>query len=149
MGSEMQPADGLVNQRSSPLSYALLLFMGIAWGLAISLAKLAVSHGGHPVGLALWQVSTSGSLLLFLSFIIGPRRRRVTGALVISRDTGRIRVHRATAVGGQALSSPRAIFFGDLSMFLCQTVNFDSYQPSYRPSWFGLITNEMTVSPHA
>lgn len=46
------------------LPYGLLFFMGAAWGLAISLAKVASTSGGHPVGLALWQVCVSGSLLL-------------------------------------------------------------------------------------
>ena len=54
-----------------PLSYGLLLFMGVAWGLAISLAKVGSTNGGHPVGLALWQVSVSGSLLLLVSLFAG------------------------------------------------------------------------------
>ena len=33
-------------------------------------------------------------------------------------------------------------------MFLCRPVNSDSYQPPCRRLWFGLNTNEMTVSPH-
>jgi drug/metabolite transporter (DMT)-like permease len=40
--------------------------MGILWGLALSLAKIGVQAGGHPVGMALWQVSTSSILLLGL-----------------------------------------------------------------------------------
>jgi len=40
--------------------------MGILWGLALSLAKIGVLAGGHPVGMALWQVSTSSILLLGL-----------------------------------------------------------------------------------
>lgn len=121
MGSEMQPADGLVNQRSSPLSYALLLFMGIAWGLAISLAKLAGSHGGHPVGLALWQVCTSGSLLLFLSFIIGPRRRPNPGILRFSLICGAVGVtFPAIALFWSALYLPAgvvALAFASMPLF--------------------------------
>ena len=49
-----------------PSHYALLLLMGILWGLALSLAKIGVLAGGHPVGMALWQVSTSSILLLGL-----------------------------------------------------------------------------------
>ena len=49
-----------------PTHYALLLLMGILWGLALSLAKIGVQAGGHPVGMALWQVSTSSALLLGL-----------------------------------------------------------------------------------
>lgn len=40
--------------------------MGILWGLALSLAKIGVLAGGHPIGMALWQVSTSSTLLLGL-----------------------------------------------------------------------------------
>ncbi len=121
MGSEMQPADELVNQRSSLLSYALLLFMGIAWGLAISLAKLAGSHGGHPVGLALWQVCTSGSLLLFLSFIIGPRRRPNPGILRFSLICGAVGVtFPAIALFWSALYLPAgvvALAFASMPLF--------------------------------
>jgi len=49
-----------------PSHYALLLLMGILWGLTLSLAKIGVLAGGHPVGMALWQVSTSSSFLFFL-----------------------------------------------------------------------------------
>lgn len=53
-------------------SIGLLLLMGTVWGGAIALAKIATNHGGHPVGLALWQTALGGSLLLCLSLI---RRR--------------------------------------------------------------------------
>jgi len=46
--------------------YALLLLMGLLWGLALSLAKIGVLAGGHPVGMALWQVSTAALLMLVL-----------------------------------------------------------------------------------
>lgn len=51
----------------APSAYLLLLLMGIAWGLSLSLAKLASTHGGHPIGLALWQVCISGLLMLTVS----------------------------------------------------------------------------------
>ncbi len=51
---------------AQPLHYALLLLMGILWGLALSLAKIGVQAGGHPVGMALWQVATSSTLMLCL-----------------------------------------------------------------------------------
>jgi drug/metabolite transporter (DMT)-like permease len=53
--------------------YSLLLLMGILWGLALSLAKIGVQAGGHPVGMALWQVVTSSSLMLVLLFLKGRR----------------------------------------------------------------------------
>ncbi len=55
-----------------PVAYALLLFMGMAWGLAVSSSKIAIVNGGHPVGLALWQVIVSGGML----FIFGLFRFR-------------------------------------------------------------------------
>ncbi len=55
--------------------YALLLLMGVLWGLALSLAKIGVEAGGHPVGMALWQVVTSASLLLLVMTVRGRRLR--------------------------------------------------------------------------
>jgi len=43
--------------------------MGVGWGLAVSFSKIASTSGGHPVGLALWQVIVSGSLLLTLGLM--------------------------------------------------------------------------------
>ncbi len=45
-------------------SYVLLLFMGIIWGLAVSMSKIGATNGGHPIGLALWQTIVAGSMLL-------------------------------------------------------------------------------------
>ncbi|MDX1575265.1 MAG: DMT family transporter [Kiloniellales bacterium] len=53
-------------------SVGLLLLMGTLWGGAIVLAKIATGHGGHPVGLALWQTTLGGSVLLVLCLV---RRR--------------------------------------------------------------------------
>lgn len=52
-----------------PVAYALLLFMGMAWGLAVSTSKIAIVNGGHPVGLALWQVIVSGGMLLVFGLL--------------------------------------------------------------------------------
>jgi drug/metabolite transporter (DMT)-like permease len=56
-----------------PAHYALLLMMGMLWGLALSLAKIGVEAGGHPIGMGLWQVSTSSTLLLALLTFKGRR----------------------------------------------------------------------------
>ena len=110
METELSAEGGFTDQRATPLSYALLLFMGVAWGLAISLAKLAGSHGGHPVGLALWQVCTSGSLLLVLSLIIGPRRRPNPGILRFSLICGAVGVtFPAIALFWSALYLPAGV----------------------------------------
>ncbi len=65
-------SDAAVSGSRSPhlSAYALLLVMGAAWGLTISLAKFAGTQGGHPVGLALWQVVTSSTLMLLVSWIL-------------------------------------------------------------------------------
>ena len=41
------------------LPWILLLAMGLGWGLAFSLAKLAIMAGGMPLGMALWQMVAS------------------------------------------------------------------------------------------
>ena len=57
--------------RQRAIGYVLLLFMGLIWGLALSLAKVAGLNGGHPIGLALWQVVVAGSMLLLCSLLRG------------------------------------------------------------------------------
>lgn len=56
-------------QETGPLAYGLLLFMGVGWGLAVSCSKIASTSGGHPVGLALWQVLVSGGMLFLASIV--------------------------------------------------------------------------------
>ncbi len=46
------------------LPYLGLLYMGIAWGLGFSLAKLASVEGTTPLGIAFWQSLLAGLLLL-------------------------------------------------------------------------------------
>lgn len=57
----------------APTQYALLLLMGVLWGLALSLAKIGVQAGGHPIGMGLWQVGTSSTLMLILLLLKGRR----------------------------------------------------------------------------
>ncbi len=73
--SDLPTSISIVNTSSSvrPAHYALLLLMGILWGLALSLAKIGVQAGGHPVGMALWQVCTSTTLLLVLLLLQSKR----------------------------------------------------------------------------
>jgi drug/metabolite transporter (DMT)-like permease len=66
MASDMNERDAQP-QKIGVLAYVLLLCMGIAWGLAISLSKIAAVEGGHPVTLGLWQVCVSGSMLFTAS----------------------------------------------------------------------------------
>lgn len=70
MSQPGQPASDHDTAASSG-SYALLLGMGIIWGLAVSMSKMASMAGGHPVGLALWQVTIAGTMLYFAGLAIG------------------------------------------------------------------------------
>jgi len=45
-------------------AWAVLLIMGVAWGLTFSLAKIAVDGGAHPLGITLWQALLGAALLL-------------------------------------------------------------------------------------
>ena len=40
-------------------AWIVLLFMGMAWGYSISLAKMAVAGGAHPFGVTLWTSALS------------------------------------------------------------------------------------------
>ena len=67
------PAADASARQISPHHYALLMMMGILWGLALSLAKIGVEAGGHPVGMGLWQVCTSSSLMFVLMMLRSKR----------------------------------------------------------------------------
>ncbi len=62
MASAPSPEE-LTHHQTGIIAYILLLFMGVAWGLAISMSKIAATAGGHPVSLALWQVCISSVLM--------------------------------------------------------------------------------------
>ena len=53
---------------NNALPYLGLLYMGGAWGLGFSLAKLAAVDGTTPIGIAFWQCILAGSLLLVFVF---------------------------------------------------------------------------------
>ena len=48
-----------------------LAYMGIAWGLGFSIAKLATNNGATPIGLAFWQSLLAGCLLLAYVLVRG------------------------------------------------------------------------------
>ncbi len=52
--------------------------MGLLWGLALSVAKIGVGAGGHPIGMALWQV-TVASLLMLALLLVRARRPSLRG----------------------------------------------------------------------
>ena len=83
-----------------PQLYGLLLLMGVLWGLALSLAKIGVEAGGHPVGMGLWQVATSSTLLLLLLLLRGRR-------LPLRRDIARF----GLVCGGAGVAFPAIALF--------------------------------------
>jgi drug/metabolite transporter (DMT)-like permease len=56
-------------------AWGVLLFLGIAWGLTFSLAKIATSGGAHPLGITLWQALLGAG---FLGGLAVARRRRLS-----------------------------------------------------------------------
>ena len=60
---------------NNALPYLGLLYMGGAWGLGFSLAKLAAVDGTTPIGIAFWQCILAGLLLLVFVFF---RRTKIS-----------------------------------------------------------------------
>lgn len=89
-------------KKANAIAYGLLLFMGVAWGLALSTSKIASMAGGHPVGLALWQVVVSGSML----FIIG---------LVKFRPS----IPRKNVIGFSLMCGVFGVAFPAIALFTC------------------------------
>ena len=54
------------------LPWMLLLAMGLGWGLAFSLAKMAILAGGMPFGMAFWQMVAA----CVMSFVICQIQRK-------------------------------------------------------------------------
>lgn len=82
------------------LGWAILLTMGLSWGLSFSLARIAAVGGVHPLSLTFWEAAVAGAILLALSGARG-RRIPVTPALV--------RLYLVSGLLGMVL--PGAIFF--------------------------------------
>ena len=81
-------------------AWSVLIVMGSTWGLSFSLARVAATGGAHPLGIAFWECSIAGLLLVCL--IVG---RRIP-VRVSSRD---IRLHLTTGLVGMVI--PGAAFF--------------------------------------
>ena len=67
-------APGITHAEGSPpgrpatpfWAWAVLLFMGVAWGLTFSLAKIATAGGAHPLGITFWQALFGAAIVLML-----------------------------------------------------------------------------------
>ena len=64
-------AHGFKSFLLSAIPWLLLLFMGIAWGLSFSVARIAILNGGMAFGITFWQNLVCGSLLMAYSFARG------------------------------------------------------------------------------
>lgn len=64
-------AHGFKSFLLSAIPWLLLLFMGIAWGLSFSVARIAILNGGMAFGITFWQNLICGSLLLAYSLARG------------------------------------------------------------------------------
>jgi drug/metabolite transporter (DMT)-like permease len=80
--------------------WALLLTMGLTWGLSFSLARVAAVGGVHPLSITFWEAAIAGTILIVVS---AARRRRIpfTGALA--------RLYLAAGLLGMVL--PAGMFF--------------------------------------
>ncbi len=56
-------------------AWALVLCMGLAWGLTFSLAKIVAGAGAHPFGITFWQALLGAAVLLAFN---AKRRRRIS-----------------------------------------------------------------------
>ena len=72
-------------------AWTILLLIGVAWGFTVILAKVIVSGGAHPVGVALWTSALGAGFLLTMNTA---RRRPIE----INRET--IRLYVACGVLG-------------------------------------------------
>jgi len=71
-GSAAEPPTGLIKRS---WAWIVLLFMGVAWGYSISLAKMAVAGGAHPFGVAMWTSLLGAGFLITDS---AARRRSIS-----------------------------------------------------------------------
>ena len=56
-------------------AWIILLFLGVAWGYTVILAKVIVAGGAHPFGVAMWTSALGAGFLLAFS---AARRRPIS-----------------------------------------------------------------------
>lgn len=81
-------------------AWFVLIVMGATWGLSFSLARIAATRGAHPLGIAFWECSIAG-LLLICPILY----RRIP----LPITTGLVRLHITTGLVGMVV--PGAAFF--------------------------------------
>jgi drug/metabolite transporter (DMT)-like permease len=97
--SASRPA-GSADLRTLVWAWSVLIIMGAAWGLSFSLARIAATGGAHPLGIAFWECSIAGMLLICLVLY-----RRIP----LPVTPGLVRFHLTTGLVGTVL--PGAAFF--------------------------------------
>jgi len=81
-------------------AWVVLIVMGAMWGLSFSLARIAATRGAHPLGIAFWECSIAGLLLICLIV-----HRRIS----LPVTTSLVRLHLTTGLIGVVI--PSAAFF--------------------------------------
>ncbi|SLN59593.1 DMT family transporter [Oceanibacterium hippocampi] len=76
--------------------YLPLFGLGMLWGFSFSAAKIAISTGGHPAGIALWQ-AFGGALILFAVAVSRGKRPVI--------DRAHLRYYAASGLVGVAIPS--------------------------------------------
>ena len=59
----MKSLETVLNPSNRFWAWLVLLFLGVAWGLSFSLARMSTEGGAHPLGISYWQ-SLIGAVLL-------------------------------------------------------------------------------------
>src|SRR5262245_31265561 len=73
---------------SELIAWALLVLMGLAWGLSFSLARIAAVGGIHPFGISFWESALAGGLLTIGVIGMGMRYGGSRQALLMYVATG-------------------------------------------------------------
>jgi drug/metabolite transporter (DMT)-like permease len=80
--------------------WAILLVMGMAWGLSFSLARIAATSGIHPFSITFWEALGAGGALILVCIL---RRRPIP----LSRELVLLYV----VAGAVGMVVPNAVFF--------------------------------------
>ena len=96
LGRQESSANGAKRLRA----WLVLLVMGITWGLSFSLARIAATGGAHPLGIAFWESSIAGMILI--GVVVA---RRIPAVLSLKI----VRLHVITGLVGMVI--PGVAFF--------------------------------------
>ena len=69
----MKSLETVLNPSNRFWAWLVLLFLGVAWGLSFSLAKMSTEGGAHPLGISYWQSLIGAVLLVAFNALKGHR----------------------------------------------------------------------------